>query len=195
MQENMEDEAIFPNRVLLKKIMMLFQIKKFSTYSNINFLSRTASFRGYMKWARKSLHVRITESPVWKNVSTANARCAPVQGMIITDCNWKEMIRHSLDGTIIATCLNLLTTYRSSLKCWAYFAVPCMNIIKKINFKSLIFHLNVVFFLFFLYLFIHFFFLCVCVILLLLPLNFINCYFSRGEITHLEIGWFKASAL
>ena len=39
-----------------------------------------------MKRAQKALCVAITYSPVLKTVSTANAQCALVQAMIVTDC-------------------------------------------------------------------------------------------------------------
>ena len=38
----------------------------FSTQTNTNFLSETASFRHNMKWARKAVCVAIKDSPVLK---------------------------------------------------------------------------------------------------------------------------------
>ena len=57
-----------------------------------------------MKWARNVPFVAITDSLVFKTGSTANVRCAPVQTMILTDCNWRKIWR-SLDEDTITTWL------------------------------------------------------------------------------------------
>ena len=63
---------------------MMFHIE-FSTNSSSNFLSRTASFHHNMKGAQKSLFITITDSLVFKNLSTTNAQCAPVQAIIVPE--------------------------------------------------------------------------------------------------------------
>ena len=75
--------------------MILFGIENRYCYG-LNILFGTASFRRNMEWAWKALSVAITDTRMFKkkNVSTADARCAPVQAMIITDCirNKKDKI-------------------------------------------------------------------------------------------------------
>ena len=72
--------------------MILFQIE-FSTHRSIDFLSGTLSFDVTGKEYEK-LSVAMRDSPVLKNISTANTRCAPVQAMIVTHHIWKKMLRH-----------------------------------------------------------------------------------------------------
>ena len=57
---------------------------EFSTHSCIVFQSETASFWCNMNECRKDFCVAITDSPVLEHVSTANARCEPVQAKTIT---------------------------------------------------------------------------------------------------------------
>ena len=59
----------------------------------------------------KKYSVAITDSPVFKKVSIANAQCALVQIMIITDHIWEENGKIS-DGATIVTCLSLLAPHR-----------------------------------------------------------------------------------
>ena len=51
---------------------MMFQIENQYFYG-LKILSETASFQPHKKWAWKTLHVAIIDSPVLKDISTINA--------------------------------------------------------------------------------------------------------------------------
>ena len=70
---------------LLKGFLLINKhvVLKFSTNRSINFLSRTASFWHNIKSEWKVLCITITDSPVLKNISTANIWCALFQAIII----------------------------------------------------------------------------------------------------------------
>ena len=81
-----------------------------------SFLSGTASFRPYMKWAWKTLCVVIIDSPVLKkSASAANAQYAPVQAVLLTDHIWKKMVGN-LDGVTITTFISSLAPQRWQFK-------------------------------------------------------------------------------
>ena len=89
---------------------------KCSTDNSIDFLSWRASFWRNIKWARKALCVAITDSLVFKYVSTANSLCTPVQSwLIVFEINCKSFARwnshyHSLRFTCRIT-LHILNDY------------------------------------------------------------------------------------
>ena len=56
----------------------------------LKIISEAASFWYNIKWAQNTLCVALTDFLVLKNVSTANAQCAPVHAMIIIDHIWKK---------------------------------------------------------------------------------------------------------
>ena len=77
-------------------------------------LSRTASFRHYMKWACKALCVAITDSPVFKKrFNNKRSVCSSPS----YDHNWKK--RYQIDESTIASCLVSRASWQ--FKIWGVF--------------------------------------------------------------------------
>ena len=71
--------------------MMLFWIENW--YCNgLKILSKITSFQSNMKCEGKTFGVAITDSPVLKNISAANAQYTQVQALIVTDHTWKKNV-------------------------------------------------------------------------------------------------------
>ena len=96
-------------------------VLKFSTNSSIDFLSGTASFWCDTKWPQKILcsNYKFPNLKKFQQQTYSVYHSKPWLYLIIF--RKKELIRHLLDGTTIATCLSSLAPYRCHFEMWEIF--------------------------------------------------------------------------
>ena len=88
-------------------------------YTAFNFLCGILTFQ---RNEHEKVCIAFTDSTVFKNVSTANVRCATVKAMIIIDHISKEKrSRDELDAATLATCIRLHSPDWWQFKMWEVF--------------------------------------------------------------------------